>query len=159
MPSLKPSLKPMTQEQFDVWKASCTVLYAQDKMRANGLTQAEADEVSRRSFADLLPHGLASSGQHLYSLEQDGRQLGIVWLAIRTSGGMLKAFVYDVLIHEAYQGQGHGRTIMTLAEQKARALGARAIGLHVFGFNQRAINLYQSLDYQITDISMEKSLS
>jgi ribosomal protein S18 acetylase RimI-like enzyme len=55
-------------------------------------------------------------------------------------------------------GKGYGKKAMLLLEEKVKALGLKNIGLHVFGHNHRAIGLYQSLNYQTTNLVMEKEL-
>lgn len=47
---------------------------------------------------------------------------------------------------------------MSLIEQEVTKQGLNRIGLHVFGYNKTAINLYQSLGYETTDLMMEKEL-
>lgn len=47
---------------------------------------------------------------------------------------------------------------MLMLEEHVKNEGLESIGLHVFGFNQRAIELYKSLDYQITDLVMVKKI-
>jgi ribosomal protein S18 acetylase RimI-like enzyme len=43
-------------------------------------------------------------------------------------------------------------------ESIARTLGLEQIELHVFGHNERAINLYEKLDYKVSNIIMSKKL-
>lgn len=149
-------LRPMNESEFLVWSAESRRAYAADKVRANGYTEAEAEKIATESFARLLPDGIHSKDMFLYVLEESGELLGNFWFAIQGESPRKKAFIYDVLIHESHQGKGYGRMIMELGEQKAREAGAVAIGLHVFGFNERAIRLYQSLNYRTTDLQMEK---
>jgi ribosomal protein S18 acetylase RimI-like enzyme len=47
---------------------------------------------------------------------------------------------------------------MALAEVEARKRGATALGLNVFGYNQIARHLYESMGYTATAIRMKKNL-
>ena len=47
---------------------------------------------------------------------------------------------------------------MLLAEEYARSHGARSLGLSVFGFNDAARRLYESLGYGTTTVKMAKPL-
>ena len=47
---------------------------------------------------------------------------------------------------------------MELAEVEARAGGATELGLNVFGHNQVARQLYESMGYVATSIRMNKNL-
>jgi ribosomal protein S18 acetylase RimI-like enzyme len=48
--------------------------------------------------------------------------------------------------------------MMELTHTWARNAGYRSISLHVFGGNHTAINLYRSLGYETTDLSMRRDL-
>ena len=107
----------------------------------------------------LLPDGHKSKDNFLFTAKIENKTLvGFLWFCIRSPEGNQRAFVYDVIIKDQYRGQGFGRQIMFLAEQKVKSLGVDRIGLHVFGFNEVAIGLYKSLGYETTDLVMEKSL-
>lgn len=56
------------------------------------------------------------------------------------------------------RGRGFGRMAMVLGEEYARAQGAHALGLSVFGFNTGARGLYESLGYETTSVKMLKRL-
>jgi GNAT superfamily N-acetyltransferase len=47
---------------------------------------------------------------------------------------------------------------MQLAETEAKALGCTRLGLHVFAINKVAHHLYESCGYNVTDLSMVKTL-
>jgi len=47
---------------------------------------------------------------------------------------------------------------MLLLETEMKARGVKRVGLHVFGFNMTAINLYESLAFETTNRQMEKEL-
>jgi ribosomal protein S18 acetylase RimI-like enzyme len=66
--------------------------------------------------------------------------------------------VYDVSVVEGQRGQGHGRSLMLLAERAALEAGTRLLGLHVFAGNTPAIRLYESLGYETTDVNVFKQL-
>jgi ribosomal protein S18 acetylase RimI-like enzyme len=83
------------------------------------------------------------------------QHVGMLWFAMREPH---TAFVYDVRIDEAFRRRGYASEAFRELEQKARALGAVKIALHVFGVNHAAIDLYTKLGYQATNILMAKSL-
>lgn len=47
---------------------------------------------------------------------------------------------------------------MLLAEGYARSMGARTLGLNVFGFNTTALELYKSVGYETTSLKMRKEI-
>jgi ribosomal protein S18 acetylase RimI-like enzyme len=87
-------------------------------------------------------------------LQHDGDRVGILWLALRED----RAYVFDVEADAAHRGQGHGRTLMLLAETQALAAGRRLVGLNVFVGNTPAERLYESLGYETTRYNYYKPL-
>jgi len=154
-------LLPMTQPEYDAWLDSAIKDYAQDKVQAGAWEAGEALERSRVEFHKLLPAGLESPDNHLYSIWSDDAPLdipvGVLWVAI-PSWKRTMAFIYDIIVFEPYRRRGYGRQAMLALEDKVRALGLDSIGLHVFGHNPGALALYQQVGYEITDINMVKKL-
>lgn len=149
----------MTEQDFQTYVSRSKVNYAKDKVRANGLTELEANEIAERDFLRLLPKGRDTPGNLLFSIKFDSDfSVGSLWISVKGPQNSRQAFVYDVFVGEEFRGRGIGREAMLLAEQEVKKLGLTEIGLHVFGFNEVAINLYKSLDYKITDLVMAKSL-
>lgn len=153
-------LTKMTQEEYDRWAPRSRAEYAQDKMKANRLTQAEAEEIAERDFHRLLPDGLNSKDNYLFTMKDpQAAQVGYIWFCVRGASDNRKAFVCDIVVEENHRGKGYGKAAMLLVEEEAKQIGLKEIGLHVFGFNKTAIGLYQSLGYQTTDLVMAKTLT
>jgi ribosomal protein S18 acetylase RimI-like enzyme len=68
------------------------------------------------------------------------------------------AYVFDIAIEEAERGKGLGRATMLAAEEYVRRQGQAEIGLNVFGFNEPARALYESLGYHVVAVQMRKQL-
>ena len=150
------SLRPMTEAEFDVWRPEAEAGYAFDIARA-GTPEEAARAKAVRDFAALLPDGVATEGQSLYTLvESDERPVGVLWLAERDGDWGTSLFIYDVQIDEAHRGRGLGRAAMLLVEDEARRRGIATVTLNVFGGNDVARNLYRSLDYDEMAIYMLK---
>jgi ribosomal protein S18 acetylase RimI-like enzyme len=67
-------------------------------------------------------------------------------------------FIYDIEVDEAFRGRGYGRAALLALEPLARELGYDTVGLHVFGDNEVARNLYRTSGYVETDVMMNKRL-
>jgi ribosomal protein S18 acetylase RimI-like enzyme len=59
---------------------------------------------------------------------------------------------------EALRGKGYGKQTMLAIEEKARELGLRSIGLHVFAHNAVAKGLYEKIGYEVKSLNMVKEL-
>ena len=69
-----------------------------------------------------------------------------------------QAWVYDLSVRRDWWGQGLGRELMRVAEDFARSLGLRWIGLGVTASNLRALGFYEEIGYQKERFQMIKRL-
>jgi ribosomal protein S18 acetylase RimI-like enzyme len=152
------SLRPMTEDEFQSFLAEDIPTYAAEKVRAGTWKPEEAISRSKDEHAQLLPGGLHSPHQHLYTIEDNGRAVGRLWLSSDPLASAGAGFIYDLHVEEASRRQGIGREAMLALEIEARRLGLHSLALHVFGDNQAARSLYEKLDYRVTDINMEKKI-
>ena len=152
-------ITPMSEAEYNVWAPRSREGYAADKMKANGLTKEEAGKIAEADFARLLPDGLKSPDNFLFTIKDEKQNIaGFCWFVVRGAENNRRAFVCDIVVEEAYRGKGCGKQMMRHMEGEAKSMGLKRIGLHVFGFNEIAIGLYESLGYETTDLVMEKSL-
>ncbi len=115
---------------------------------------------SEREYAELLPDGPATQGHRILVAEhpETGARIGWLWIGRRESDAGPVAWIYDILVEEAFRGQGYGRALMALAEEQALNMGLHRIELNVFGDNAVAQGLYESSDYRETARQMAKDL-
>jgi ribosomal protein S18 acetylase RimI-like enzyme len=151
-------LIPMTQAEYEVFLEQAVVEYAADNVRAGYWDEAEAVEKSRKEFERLLPKGLQSENHFLYTVYDGENVVGLIWLRANTDRPTPSGFIFGLRIDEKFRGKGYGKQTMLLIEEKARELGLKSIGLHVFGVNTVARNLYESLGYEMTSLNMQKQL-
>jgi ribosomal protein S18 acetylase RimI-like enzyme len=157
MPEIR--LRPMALEEYDAYLGWVVGDYANELVR-NGRASAEtAMTRAQESFDTLLPDGLGSAGQVLLIAEDagDGRRVGHLWFG-PSGDDASRAWVYDVTVDEADRGRGYGRAIMRAFEDQARERGYARVGLNVFGDNEIARRLYESLGYGEVARQMTKDL-
>ena len=152
-------LVPLAEDEYRRWFDWFVVDYERDLVRS-GLTPERARERARIDIEEGLPQGLQSKDQYLYSVrdEATGQGVGVLWLSLMTRGETKLVFVSDILIYEQFRGKGYGKQTMLALEDRARELGATRIGLHVFGHNQAARELYKRMGYVETNVNMAKDL-
>jgi ribosomal protein S18 acetylase RimI-like enzyme len=148
----------MTQSEYDVFYARLVPEYAADNVRAGYWDESEALEKSRKQTEQLLSHGLQTKDHYLYTLYDGDQAVGLIWLKANPDQPVKSGFIFDVEIEEKFRGKGYGRQIMTLIEGKARELGLKSMGLHVFAYNNVAKHLYESLGYEVSSLNMMKQL-
>lgn len=151
-------LRPMSQEEYVAYRADAEHDYAQHVARAGDLDPVAAARRAADDYARLLPDGLASPAQHLWTAEVAGEPVGLGWIELRTRASGLPAWVYDVQVRPERRGQGWGRALMEALHAAAAGLGAESVALNVFGHNAPAIALYDSLGYVVTSQQMRLGL-
>jgi ribosomal protein S18 acetylase RimI-like enzyme len=155
-------LDPMTGAEYDAYLDEAVREYGEQKTLSGEWTAAEARERSAADHARLLPDGLHSPGQYLFTVRDpdsgSDEPVAVLWLALRIKAERIEGYVYDISVSEAKRGQGYGRATMEAAIEEARGLGAETVGLHVFGHNGPARALYTSLGFVETNISMSLEL-
>lgn len=154
------SLRKMTEVEFEQFIKLSMENYKNDKMLANKLTEQEATQVAQEGFKRFLPDGFHTQDSFLYMIMgEKNNTIGHLWFVIQGAQNNKKAFITDIYLYPEFRSKGHGKEAMLLIEGEVKKRGINNIGLHVFGFNQTAIKLYQSLNYQVTDLVMEKTIS
>jgi ribosomal protein S18 acetylase RimI-like enzyme len=152
----KVTLVPMTQEFFDSFIENEITSYAAEHVKSGRWTEEESVEKSREEFKQLLPNGVQSEKQHLFTIHNEANErVGIIWLGIQPNG---TGWIYNIVIDEEFRRHGHAEGAFQEIETYAKSLGLPKIGLHVFGHNQGAYKLYQKLGYETLNIIMGKSL-
>jgi ribosomal protein S18 acetylase RimI-like enzyme len=149
------TLEPMEQEDFERFLESEIRGYAEDHVR-NGNWPAEgAVERSRKEFETLLPNGVHSKDQYLWSIvDPENNKIGMLWVQVKDQ----KAFIYDFVINESFRGKGYGKEALTAMDEELKSMKVESVGLHVFGDNITAQELYKKMGYQITGIHMKKEI-
>ena len=148
----------MTQPEFDLYLTHLIPDYAADNVRAGYWDESEALEKSHRQIESLLPQGLQTKDHYVYTLVEGDRAVGMIWLKAQLDRAVKSGFIFDVLVDEKFRGRGYGKQLMSLIEEKARELGLKSIGLHVFAYNKVAKNLYESIGYEVSSLNMLKKL-
>lgn len=138
---------PMTPERFTSFASASEAAFAEDLVASGRYSAEDAAVESHRQMELELPDGIDSEGQELFTAHVDGAEVGVLWIGIRNRDGRPHAFILDIEIAADQRRKGYGRDLMLAAEHEAARLGADSMGLHVFGFNTSAINLYESLGY------------
>lgn len=151
-------LAPMTRERFDEYHEQDIEGYARERHESGMGPLEEQRELAREEFAALLPDGVDTEGQCLWSAfradDSGPTEVGILWI----QHAVPASFVYNVVVDEDLRGQGRGRAIMTAGARWCRDHGSETLGLNVFGPNATARALYDSLGYVVTDALLTTSL-
>ncbi|WP_198171047.1 GNAT family N-acetyltransferase [Actinoplanes awajinensis] len=146
-------LEPMTEDQYQPWRAEAEVHYA-DSLVGSGQSAEAAASTAADTYAQLLPSEQATPGHHFWYAYAGERRVGFLWVKVTRE----TAFVYNVAVEQDVRRQGYGRAIMLAAERWCHANGLTRIGLHVFAHNAGARALYEQLGFHETGRNLAKEL-
>lgn len=153
-------LRPITEPEFDAWLGAVIPAYADDKVTSGQWPKATALDLSRDSFAELLPEGKDTPEHHLFTiLTPAGVPVGTLWFIEQQRANGRVAHVYGISIAPEHRRQGHASRALQALEIEAARLRLSGIALHVFGHNVAAQALYAKLGYVATNINMFKAVS
>ena len=150
----------MNAEEFAAYLERAIPKFAQDKVASGQWSKASSLELSRQGYDELLPKGLATPENFLFTLREAATQVvvGALWYAIQKRAGQRIAYVYDVLVEPQHRHMGYATQAFQALEAEVRSLGLCGVALHVFGHNEAAQALYAKLGYQTTNIIMFKKV-
>lgn len=151
-------VRPITDDELPDYISTTKREYAEDKNTNGGVPLDEAREQAEQEVEHLFPGGRLSPGHEvLIATDDAGTRVGRLWMAPRGDRKDI-SFIYDIQVEETARGNGYGRALMQEAAKWSRDNGFRALALHVFGGNDVAINLYESLGFTTTDRMMSLEL-
>ncbi|KEO83966.1 GNAT family N-acetyltransferase [Tumebacillus flagellatus] len=150
----------MTEEQYKTFFEETVREYAEENVKEGRWTPSESMERATQETKELLPEGIQTNGHFLCSLHHEAAGvIGTLWYAVKENNHEKSAFIYSIQIYEKFQGKGYGKQALLALETDLASMNVRSIGLHVFGHNKRAYQLYAKLGYLPTSIKMKKLLS
>jgi ribosomal protein S18 acetylase RimI-like enzyme len=152
------TLLPMSEPDFQIYLVKAIREYASEKVQAGNWTIDEAPERSRQEFKGYLPEGVQTPDHFLFSLiNEKNEKVGFLWYAaLPNQPG--QAFIYDFEIYEAFRRQGYASQAIAALEKDAGSRRMTQIGLHVFGHNIAARELYKKMGFTETNVMMSKKI-
>jgi ribosomal protein S18 acetylase RimI-like enzyme len=154
-------LIPMTASEYAAYMASSIPHFADAKVASGQWAPAEALALAQQMHDELLPQGLATPDNFLFTVRDGSSPVGIgmLWFAAQQRGAQRIAYVYDVDISPEHQRKGHASRAFVALEAEVQKLGLSGIALHVFGQNAGAQALYRKLGFLTTNINMFKQVA
>lgn len=150
------TLRPMTATERDHYRDALRAGYVQQQVELGGFSASDAEERADSSMATHWPEGVPAQGHHVFVAEAEGQVVGRLWLAAAAPEPAVpgQAWIFDIEVEPEARGNGYGRDLMQAAVGQARALGCTSVGLNVFGGNDVAIRLYQSMGFRTRAMQM-----
>jgi len=146
------TLEPMQQEDLENLVESEIRGYAADHVRNGNWPEEGSLERARKEFETLLPNGIHTPNQYLWTVMDGSNKVGLLWVQVKDR----KAFIYDFMILEEFRGKGYGKQALAAMDNKLKSMNVDSVGLHVFGDNITAQELYKKMGFMVSGIHMQK---
>lgn len=149
-------LAPMPTGDFGRFKSIANKDHARNLTMAGGLTGSLARAEAITQFNTLLPQGIKTKDHYFYLIHNrsSGSKLGYVWLVKNRK--LKNLFIAYLYLFYKYRGKSLGKKVLAAIETKAKRMRLKAVGLHVFLHNTRALRLYESHGYKGVSMTMRK---
>ena len=150
--------RTMTESEYQLYLANLYTGYADEQVKAGSWPANNAIELAKAEVKEMLPDGLASKNNFLYSLiaPDESSPVGVLWILIRERNKQKEAFIADIVIYDAYRHRGYGAQALKALDEVVRGMGIHRLRLQVFGHNLAARDLYEKSGYEMVNIYMEK---
>ena len=146
-------LEPLQEQDFEPFLEREIVGYAKEHVRNGNWPEEGSLERSRNEFAHYLPDGIHTKDQYLWSIiDERENKIGILWVQIKERN----AFIFDFVIDESLRGKGFGKQALAAMDEKLKSMNVESVGLHVFGDNVSAQELYKKMGFEVTGMHMKK---
>lgn len=111
----------------------------------------QRDEIDNTNLASLKKAmDTPEPGSAIFIAEDEaGKRAGFLHLQTQTDyfNGEKIAYISDLAVDSAFEGQGIGRTLLDKAEDWAREQNCSLLTLYVFSNNSRARKIYEKLGF------------
>jgi len=148
----------MRSNEYPRFEESAIALYADESARAGRVSRESSLKWAEEETKKILSKGIETPDHLFYVIEDHSYgSVGYIWCG-QDSDRKTRAFLFTILIFTEHRDQGHGHQALKLLEQDLKGKGYESIGLHVYTFNERAVQLYRRLGYRETDLVMSKEV-
>lgn len=151
-------LTVMTAQEFEGWRDGLSGDFA-DELGATGLSDDDASDQAELTLNRLLPQGLRTPDNLLWSVREDADLVGVAWMMLRKRSSSTEAVVRDLYIEQRARRQGRGRALLQILEREARERGAAHLSFRFFGRNTAAKSMCDSLGFEVSSVTMYKRLT
>lgn len=123
--------------------------HVEELMQEENMSKEEAEIETRKELDEMLPQGMDTADNYLFSVECDRRVVGYLWFLTEMNEGVKQAFLCDFQIDEEERGNGYGKAALAEMDKTAQKLECKECVLFVEGINEIAKQLYSKCGYQV----------
>ena len=149
-------LEKLNETEFEEYFDNKIQRYAKALHTNNIMNEELAEKKAKEQMNRFLPKGFNTQKHFFRKLVDNKIVVGFVWIHLNEEKNSV--YLYDILVHQNLRGEGYGRAAMNKLEEWIKEFNIENFDLHVFGNNQKATKLYESLGFETTNVYMRKIL-
>ena len=110
---------------------------------------ASPKKFAERQWSQMLPDGINTENNYFWIIKKldSVEPIGYLWLLKYPE--KKETFIADIFLKKEYRGAGYGTFVLKFVEKIAKMDHlSKAIGLHVFKHNHRAVKLYERIGFE-----------
>lgn len=148
-------LEKMTEQDFEQFMEKSSDLYAQDLIKATGMTLAQARQRISKQRSVIIPNGLRTENVFFMKIHdsETKERVGSIWWGVFPSHNT--AFIIDIYVDDNFRGKGLGSETISEVIKTAKEYAIGDLSLHVFRHNPRAKQLYERIGFKVVDEEKE----
>ena len=147
-------LMDMTIEEFELIKGKMISDYAKDKVKVGQWSQTEAIDLSKETFDEILGSGMNTEGHYFLNVYDKEQKVGFIWIKLMDQ----EIYLNNFSIYDEFKKSGYEKEAIQLLEERATEMRAKNIVMHNYGYDEKAVKLYQGLGYKVTDVYYKKNI-
>jgi ribosomal protein S18 acetylase RimI-like enzyme len=149
-------LRPMSSSEYPAYCDYFIGDYSREIVDNYGHSIDRAIELANQDLLRSFPNGLETNDHELLCIESGSELVGYLWHSINRNDK--STFIYDFFIFPNCRNNGYGKLAITAFELQLKSIGIEQIKLRVAYHNQRALKLYQEVDFTISGYNMSKEI-
>lgn len=142
-------IRKMTKDEFERFYHWSVEQNVKELMEELHLSQEEAMKKTTAEVAQMLPEGLDTEHNHLFTIVAGEENAGFIWTVHEEFEGRKQSFVCDFAIWESKRRKGYGAAALSLVEKHAADAGCQESVLFVSNENAAAKALYKKCGYHV----------
>lgn len=142
-------LLPMSPVDFERFRIISLKHHAEELIAEEHFNPDAAAEEAESELRSMLPSGLQTQNNYLYSIIDDEKVVGFLWFLVENTDSVLQAFLCDFYIAPEYRREGRGKTALGHYHALAAKRSCSESVLYVSDANSEAKRLYQRCGYSV----------
>jgi len=153
-------IRKIKNQEFQEYKNYFIEDYGNEIEKNYGHSSTVSQAIAQKELEESFPKDIISDTNKLMCIETIHNDikvpLGYIWYTLQPSNKT--AFICDFYIFMEHRSKGYGKATIEVLEKMLVENDIEQIKLRVAYYNERALNLYKEIGFNITGFNMSKKI-